>query len=249
VNRFRIGALLATVAGALAFAGLPAAADTPPHDAVVIVYDTGFQPAAIAIQQGGSVTWKNRGKMVHTAATIGGPPMHFDTGGFGPNQDRSLTFAVPGTYNYTSETDCLNGNKIPMFVCGGYSVIVVPPDQPAPLLSPTVLAGPTPTATLPPTFGVSITDTGASPPSITVLVNQSVTFTNAGTVVHTATSLRGAPLPFDSGGLGPGQSTRVSFALPGTYPYTSQTDCHNPSNPPGFNCGATYTVVVQGSSG
>src|SRR5579883_47971 len=244
MNRFRAVALAVAAIAVLAFAGLPAAADTPPHDVVVMVYDTGFTPQSIAVQAGGSVTWKNRGNMVHTAQTIGGPPMHFDTGGFGPNEDRSLTFQAPGVYNYTSETDCLNGNKIPMFACTGYSIIVVAPNQPAPMLSPTVLAGPTPTATLPPTFSVALSDTGASPPSITVLVGQSVTWMNTGTKVHTATSLSGAPLAFDSGGLGPGQSARISFALPGTYSYTSEPDCHNPSNAPGFNCGP-YTVVVQ----
>src|SRR5579859_1825159 len=112
---------LAAVCVALAVT-LNAGADTAPQSAIVKILDTGFYPASVTIQTGGTVIWRNRGNFVHTAQTLGGPPLPFDTGGFGPNQDVSLVLSLPGVYYYTSETDCLNGNSLPGFVCGGYSV-------------------------------------------------------------------------------------------------------------------------------
>ncbi|HLQ34052.1 MAG TPA: hypothetical protein VK457_15300 [Chloroflexota bacterium] len=64
--------------------------------------------------------------------------------------------------------------------------------------------------------------------------------------VHTATSMAGAPLAFDSGGLAFSKSSQTTFVLPGTYRYASAIDCFG-SRPVGdFNCGP-YDVIVIGS--
>jgi plastocyanin len=228
---------------------LPAAADTLPRDVVVNVDDHGFDPSTIAIPVGGSVTWIEKGINVHTATSLGGAPQQFSTGGFGPQESRSLVFNTPGTYPYSSATDCLNGNNMPGFVCGVYYVLVVPPGGTPPavgqVILPTAVASPLPVASPAPANSATITDSGISPASLTVPVGASVTWTNTGSQVHTATTNGTAPAAFDSGGLAPGQSSQYSFPAAGTYEYTSATDCLNHNATPGFNCGP-YTVVVTG---
>lgn len=63
---------------------------------------------------------------------------------------------------------------------------------------------------------VEIADFAFSPPTLTIVVGESVTWTNADPVVHTATSGLGA---FDSGDLDPGESFTFTFTTPGTYDY------------------------------
>jgi plastocyanin len=90
---------------------------------------------------------------------------------------------------------------------------------------------------------IKITDTGFDPPMISVPVGTTVYWTNTGSKVHTASS-KGGPIPFDTGGLGPGQTFNVNFTAPGTYTYTSAVDCTNGGGPSGFNCGALGTIAV-----
>lgn len=66
------------------------------------------------------------------------------------------------------------------------------------------------------TNAVEIADFAFSPPTLTIVAGESVTWTNADAVVHTATSGSGA---FDSGDLDPGESFTFTFTTPGTYDY------------------------------
>jgi amicyanin len=63
---------------------------------------------------------------------------------------------------------------------------------------------------------IEIVDFAFSPPSLTISVGDTVTWTNADPVVHTATSTSGA---FDSGDLAQGESYSLTFTAPGTYDY------------------------------
>lgn len=81
---------------------------------------------------------------------------------------------------------------------------------------------------------VQIADFAFSPPTLTIVAGESVTWTNADPVVHTATSTSGA---FDSGDLDPGESYSLTFATPGTYDYLCRP---HPS--------MTGRVVVQAAS-
>lgn len=228
-----------------------AAAAPLQHDVAVNVDDKGFDPPSIAIPVGGSVTWIEKGINVHTATSLGGAPQAFSTGGFGPFQSVSLTFNTPGTYPYSSATDCLNGNSMPGFVCGTYYVLVVPPGGAVPAVAAPGAPGPAPSAAAPPVPAVpantvSISEVGMSPASVTVPVGGVVTWINHGSQVHTATTNGSAPLAFDSGGLAPGQSSQAVFGIAGTYTYSSAPDCLNGNTHPGFNCGP-YTIVVTAS--
>ena len=71
----------------LAIPCLPALADgTPPAAVTVTITDTGFSPAAVGLQPGGSITWLNQSGHVHTATSIGGAILPFNTGGVQPGQ-------------------------------------------------------------------------------------------------------------------------------------------------------------------
>ena len=66
------------------------------------------------------------------------------------------------------------------------------------------------------THAVSIADFAFAPATLTITVGDTVTWTNEDPLVHTATSTSGA---FDTGDLGQGESSSVTFTTPGTYPY------------------------------
>ena len=63
---------------------------------------------------------------------------------------------------------------------------------------------------------IEIVDFAFSPPSLTISVGDTVTWTNADSVVHTATSTSGS---FDSGDLAQGASYSLTFSQAGTYGY------------------------------
>jgi plastocyanin len=66
------------------------------------------------------------------------------------------------------------------------------------------------------THQVTISEFAFAPASLTIATGDTVTWTNDDPVVHTATSTAGA---FDTGELAQDESTSVTFAAPGTYPY------------------------------
>jgi plastocyanin len=90
---------------------------------------------------------------------------------------------------------------------------------------------------------VTITDSGVTPDYVLITVGGFVTWQNNGSLVHTATTQGNAPLPMDTGGIGPGQSAVLQFSTPGTYWYNSETDCEGGVPNHGFNCGP-YAIGV-----
>ena len=58
-----------------------------------------------------------------------------------------------------------------------------------------------------------------TPSCIKISSGQTVTWTNTGIMIHTATSDSGSPVTFDSGNLSPGQTFSFTFAAPGTIGY------------------------------
>ena len=247
------GAAGALIALGLAAVPAYAAGDAPVQNATVTITDTGFNPASVTIVAGGGVTWVNNGFNVHTISPVFGSNLGFDSGGITPSQSFGFTFATPGTYNYNSATDCLNGSSIPMFNCGGGVVTVVPTGS-VPLATPTAApaaAARPATAAVPSPLSasVSVTDQGFSPTTVTIRVGGNVTWTDNGSQVHSASAEPGvgpiAPgVIFDTGGFSPGQSAGLIFQTAGTYAYSSAPDCLNGSSIPQFNCGQSYTVVV-----
>ena len=247
-NLLRLGIVLAMSLPLLVLGQPSALAD----NGSVTISDTGFTPPTITITVGGTVSWTNSGTKVHTASSKIGP-VPFDTGGLGNGQSFPVNFTVPGTYSYTSATDCVNsgGGQGTGFDCGTTATVVVIDNNmaynPNPFPTPSPTSTPLPTTGPPQSVTIQITKQGFVPPSVTVALGGSVTWVNldnGGT--HTATTIGGGnPQPFDTGGLGPGLSGSLGFALQGAYTYTSTIDCRNGSSTPGFSCG-TYQVIVSG---
>ena len=118
---------------------------------------------------------------------------------------------------------------------------------------------------------VTITDAGFDQPTYTVATSRStpsdvglITIVNHGTTTHTATRVPGsAPLKvgfgsinffagqttnlvdFDSGGLAPGQSLTYGLPYPGSYQFTSATDCLNGNKSARFNCAPVNLQVAD----
>jgi plastocyanin len=107
----------------------------------------------------------------------------------------------------------------------------------APFAAPALADSPEQSAT------VAINDDGFSPPTINLAPGGTVTWINQGTGVHTVTTSGTVPVPFDTGGLTPGQSSSYNFTRPGAYTYTSATDCLNGNASQSFTC-STYVVNV-----
>ncbi len=70
-----------------------------------------------------------------------------------------------------------------------------------------------------PTLAVSIKNYAFTPENITIAAGTRVTWTNNDIMAHTATSLAGTPVAFDSAILNPGMSYSYTFTQAGTYPY------------------------------
>jgi plastocyanin len=165
-----IAALLAGLLPGAALADTPAA---PARTLTITITDSGFDQQAYAVgttPPGGSdtgrVTIVNRGSVTHTATELPGSPFKvglgdinffagqssnikdFDTGGIGPGQSVTVGVPFPGSYQFTSATDCLNGNRSPRFNCAPVSIAVVA--QP-------------PSGGLVPATGSAVTSTRAAP--------------------------------------------------------------------------------------
>jgi plastocyanin len=228
-----------------------AAAD---QGATITMSESGFDPPTVTVASGSTVVFKNAGNVAHAATTIGGSPATFNTGGVGSGQSASVTLTVPGPYYYTSATDCLFNASTPGFPCSAsFLISVLPPGASAPpapvpaAVAPTATPIPAPLGGPAGSANVTITDSGISPSSVSIALNGSVMFVNKGSIVHTATSTADSnmQLPsFDTGGITAGQSASLAFITPGTYVYSSETDCLNSNVNPAFNCGY-FTVNVS----
>lgn len=114
----------------------------------------------------------------------------------------------------------------------------------ASLASPLGLAA----QTAPNSVTVTMTDSGYSPAGVTVPLGGSVTWVNKGSTAHSATTVGGAPTAFNTPGVGPGQSTSLTFSIPGNYYYTSGADCAQ-SFVPTFPCTVSFLVTVLAPGG
>jgi len=206
--------------------------------------ETGMTPSTVTVGLGGQVMWVNQGTQVHTATTNATPgltiPQAFDTGGLGAGQSKSVSFALAGTYTYTSATDCLGFNHSAVFKCGPYSVVVTGTPAAAGASAPvpsTAAPGSAPASATPaplpigPSTVVIDDGTGFNPATLTIKANTTVTWLNSGQIVHTVTSSPGTNPGFDSGGLSPNQSFSYYFTTPGNYSYHSATEQVNNRDP------------------
>jgi plastocyanin len=73
------------------FTGTPVAADK------VTVEEYGFTPTRVTVSAGTTVTFTNKGDLMHTATEV---DQIWDTGDIASGESKSVTFSTPGTYTY-----------------------------------------------------------------------------------------------------------------------------------------------------
>ncbi|MBI4283951.1 MAG: cupredoxin domain-containing protein [Chloroflexi bacterium] len=177
--------------------------------------DNLYNPIALSVVSGTTVTWTNTGQKPHTVTGDNGL---FGSGMLNLGQTFSFSFQSPGIYSY----HCIfhNGQTGSIAVTGSDNSPQLNESAP-PELSQTAHSSsehpqdstPTPT---PPGNDIQVADNLYAPPQLSVVTGSTVTWTNAGNLPHTVTSDSGL---FDSGMLNPGQAFSFSFQLPGVYSY------------------------------
>lgn len=205
----------------------PIPANLPQPIQNVYIDDTGISPPSVTIALYGQVLFTNQGFNVHSATAQGNSTWQgFDTGGLSRGQVAYIGFSQPGTFQYTSAPDCLNGNLNPDYKCGPYTIVVSSQALPSgPTTVPTAAPTAIPALAAPnPNTQVVLDDTGFHPNVLNIKAGQTVTWIAQGTQVHTVTSDASYVPAFDSGGMNPGQTFSVTFSSPGSFGYHSQTD-------------------------
>jgi plastocyanin len=196
----------------------------PPLEATVTLIDESYQPPALEVAVGATVTWENiDGDDDHTVTSTDGV---FNSGVFAPGTDFQHTFDTPGAFPYF----CAIHPEME-------GTITVVGDAPAPDASTAVesaapvesaVAVESPTAaesaaavqsTATPTSepaAVSIIDLTFDPATIEVDAGATVTWTNDDSVPHTVTA---RDADFNSGVMMSADSFSQTFSEPGTYDY------------------------------
>ncbi|MFN8559848.1 MAG: cupredoxin domain-containing protein, partial [Dehalococcoidia bacterium] len=193
----------------------------------VSIIDFAFQPAAITVPIGATVTWRNTGRAPHTVTSDRAG--EFDSKTLSPGQTFAFQSGTPGTFPYHCD---IHPNMTATVTVQAPSPTAAPSPPPATASptppaatatrapSPVAAASPAATTASPTQAGnaVRIVDFAFEPGTLTVAAGTTVTWTHAGQAPHTATSTAATKV-FDSGRLSAGQTFSFTFATPGTYAY------------------------------
>jgi plastocyanin len=92
--------LAAAIAACAALALGLAASSTASSEVGVTIVSRAYQPPALTIEAGQTVTWTNRGFTPHTVTALGG---EFSSGRLNVGESFKVTFSTPGTFAYKCE--------------------------------------------------------------------------------------------------------------------------------------------------
>jgi plastocyanin len=92
--------LAAAIAVCAALALGLAATSTASSEVGVTIVSRAYQPPALTIEAGQTVTWTNRGFTPHTVTALGG---EFDSGRLNVGESFKVTFSTPGAFAYKCE--------------------------------------------------------------------------------------------------------------------------------------------------
>ncbi len=179
----------------------------------IAISDTGFTPASFRVAVGGTLTFANRGKAMHTVTAGNGS---FDSGMIKPAGTWVHAFTTAGSFTYT----CILHPNMRGTIEVGSSAVG----------QQTESAGPSQaTASVPTTAAASAADSAIQPVSVDVADNEfrpdpaivavggTVTWTLVGAAAHTVTADEQS---FNSGLLKPGESYAYTFTTLGSFAYT-----------------------------
>jgi len=197
-------------------------AGTAPASASVTIGDRVFQPAAITVAAGGSVTFRNADGDTHTATSAGSGGI--DSGSLDPGATYEKRFTTAGTFAFLCVFHSDMRGEIRVVAAAAAAppasspaVPQVPQATPSPTTSPAPAipgdAGGEPAPTVAP---VRIVDFAFDADPLEIAAGDSVEWTNTGVAPHTVTASDGT---FDSEMLDPGATFQQTFETPGTYAY------------------------------
>ena len=95
-----------TAAPVIAPAPSTTAAPSAPENVAASLVDNRFQPTALTVAVGSTVTWTNNGNNIHALTSTDGL---FDSGALAGGQSFSFTFDKAGTYRLLCRQHSLNG--------------------------------------------------------------------------------------------------------------------------------------------
>lgn len=185
----------------------------------------GYNPDSLSVVTGTTITWRNTGATPHTVTDEDGA---FDSGTLQPGQTYVRTFNKPVAITYYCEPHPWMTATLVVAKPGEKPPVVKPkPDgeSKGEFKPPTVIDQPVREGNEPATFqsqivegSVSVPDSwGYSPESLSVRAGDTVVWTNAGSIDHTATATDGS---FDSGMLATGATFSKTFDSVGTFSYS-----------------------------
>ena len=183
----------------------------PPLAATVTLIDESFQPPALEVAVGATVTWENiDGDDDHTVTATDGT---FNSGVLPAGSAFEYSFDAPGTFPYFCAIHPEMEGTITVVGDAPAATDGAVVGSPSPV-EPASSAPADATATEP--AAVSIVDLTFQPATIEVDAGATVTWTNDDSVPHTVTALAD---DFNSGVLMSGDSFSQTFTTPGSYDY------------------------------
>ncbi len=219
---------------------------------VIDMVDFAYSLKTLVIPVGTEVRFVNRGQSKHSATA---DDWSFDTGLLDPGQEMVVTFDEIGFFPYYC---LLHGTRGGVGMAASITVVeagteIAPaPIEPTPALAEPTLspaeptlapAEPTPVPTeapptpaAPSTFNLDMIDFSYSVLNLEVPAGSTGTWTNAGNARHSATADDGS---WDTGLIGSGEQTSITFDTPGVYTYY----CTLHGAPGGIGMSAIITVT------
>ena len=204
-----------TTIGTTAPAAPSGTGSTAPASASVSIPAHSFSPASVTIAVGGTVRWTNGDRDSHTVTADNGS---FDSGILAPGGTFSHTFPTAGTFAYHCE---IHPDMRGTVTVTGAGSATRPTAAAAAPTTGTARSTPSAPAAAPASGRsvdrpVRIIDFAFSPQAVAAVVGDTVTWTNQGSAVHTATADNGS---FDSGLVKPGGKWRFALTKAGTFRY------------------------------
>jgi plastocyanin len=187
----------------------------PPTEATVTLIDESFQPPALEVAVGATVTWENiDGDDDHTVTADDGA---FNSGVMPVGTAFEYTFEAPGAFPYFCAIHPEMVGTITVVGDAPAQTEDVAAESPFSVETEEIDDGTVPAdATAAETVAATIVDLTFQPPAIEVEAGASVTWTNEDSVPHTVTA-RSAD--FNSGVMQQGGTFSQTFDEPGTFDY------------------------------
>jgi plastocyanin len=202
-------AVLIAVVAALALAAAPLIdwEVARAQSAAVDIKDFAFQPVALTVTAGTTVTWTNSDAVQHTATSNNAV---FDSGVMNPGDRFSHTFTTSGTYSYFCAIHGFTGT---ITVTGGSAATATSTSAVIPTNTPTTVGTATPTNTSPPATDTPVPAATDTPvPSIaklslraspsTISVGKSTTISVAVKKAGSSSAVKGAAITLDGRSVG-----------------------------------------------